>query len=264
VLETELGPVVLEAPVSWTVLPGGERRPHPVRFRRLDPERFGFEAPPAPEGAALVVDPGVVWSTYLGDTDEDRVHALAPHPGGLVITGTTRSPLFPRVRGSYDIDKAAGYDAFVTWLRADIGWPVRSSFLGGAGDDLGEGLAVDAGGEVWVGGATGSPDLPVTAGAHDATHGGVWDGFLARFSAGGDQLLACTYLGASGDDLDVAGLEAVAEQPGEQVSRRRGQFRGLEDDRVAAGDGGDEGAEGELEGVVPWRRDEDGAVGLAP
>jgi hypothetical protein len=210
VLETELGPVVLEAPVSWTVLPGGERRPHPVRFRRLDPERFGFEAPPAPEGAALVVDPGVVWSTYLGDTDEDRVHALAPHPGGLVITGTTRSPLFPRVRGSYDIDKAAGYDAFVTWLRADIGWPVRSSFLGGAGDDLGEGLAVDAGGEVWVGGATGSPDLPVTAGAHDATHGGGWDGFLARFSAGGDQLLACTYLGASGDDL-VTDLELDAQ-----------------------------------------------------
>lgn len=230
VLETELGPVVLGAPVSWTILPCGERRPHPVRFRRLGPERFGFEGPPPPEGATLVVDPGVVWSTYLGDTDEDRVHAIAPHPGGHVITGTTRSPLFPRVRGSYDIDKAAGYDAFVTWLRSDIGWPVRSTFLGGAGDDLGEGLAVGIGGEVWVGGASSSPDLPVTAGAHDTTHGGGWDGFLARFSAGGDQLLACTYLGSSGDDhvtdlgLDAQGRPVVCGRTGSATFPAVGGF----------------------------------------
>lgn len=201
VIETALGPLVQEAPVSWTVDPDGVREPHEVRFRLLGALRYGFVTEPVEPGVGLVVDPGVVWSTFLGDDDEDRVHAIARHPTGLLLTGSTRSSLFPRVRGSYDIDKAPGLDAFVTWMSSDIGWVVRSTFLGGVGDDLGEGVAVGPGGEVWVAGTTGSADLPVTAGAHDTAHGGGRDGFLARFSAAGDQLLACSFLGGSGDDL---------------------------------------------------------------
>ncbi len=37
---------------------------------------------------------------------------------------------------------------------------------------------------------------------------------------------------------------------------------GLRTDRVASGDGGDERAQGELEGVIPRRGVEDGAMGL--
>ena len=55
-----------------------------------------------------------------------------------------------------------------------------STYLGGGGDDVGLGLAVDSQGMVYVTGYTQSGNFPTTSSAFDATAGGAQDGFVVK------------------------------------------------------------------------------------
>ncbi len=82
-----------------------------------------------------------------------------------------------------------------------------STYLGGSGNDVARGVAVDASGNVYMCGVTGSTDLPVLS-AVQTTHGsqpmnGGGDGFVAKFNPSGT-LLYLTYLGGSDDDVATA------------------------------------------------------------
>ena len=80
---------------------------------------------------------------------------------------------------------------------------IASTYFGGSELDSRQTvMARDSRGCVFVADWTRSPDLPVTASSYDATLGGVYDVFIAKFSAGLDSLLACTYLGGSGVEGD--------------------------------------------------------------
>ncbi len=68
---------------------------------------------------------------------------------------------------------------------------------------------------------------------------------------------------AAAEGGDVFGGKAVGEEAGEEAVAGGGEFGGFEDDRVAGRDGGDEGAEGELDGVIPGGDDEGHAAGFA-
>jgi hypothetical protein len=64
---------------------------------------------------------------------------------------------------------------------------------------------VDGAGNIHVVGYSNSVDLPTTPGAFQEEYGGgtafgTGDGFIAKFSSDGSELLYCTYLGGSGDD----------------------------------------------------------------
>ena len=82
-----------------------------------------------------------------------------------------------------------------------------STYLGGAGDDLGFSVALDAGGNAYVAGRTDSTDFPITAGAFQPTYGGNTDAFVAELNPSGSGLVYSTYLG--GSDFDFALAVAV-------------------------------------------------------
>jgi hypothetical protein len=66
--------------------------------------------------------------------------------GNAYVTGETNSTDFPTanpLQGS----SAGGRDAFVAKLNADGSALVYSTYLGGGGDDLGLGIAVDTAGQ---------------------------------------------------------------------------------------------------------------------
>ncbi len=117
----------------------------------------------------------------------------------------------------------AGYqDIFLTKLNAGGGL-VWSTYLGGAGDDLGLGLSLDGGGDVYVTGTTLSLAFPLLSATQSSRAGGQ-DAFVAAFSASG-QLFFSTYLGGNGTDagqallfdganhLNVAGMTASTNFP---------------------------------------------------
>src|SRR5208282_2338076 len=92
---------------------------------------------------------------------------------------------------------------------------VFSTLLGGSGnEDLGTfcgGIALDADGNVYVTGTTGSTDFPITAGAAQQTFGGgniesanAGDGFISKLNPAGTALIFSTYYGGSQDEIPYA------------------------------------------------------------
>ncbi len=157
---------------------------------------------------------GLVYSTYLGGTGDDRGIGIAVDAtGNAYVTGETYSSNFPTTAGAFDTTfNGTCIDAFVAKLNASGSSLVYSTYLGGSGsdsmyDDRGEDIAVDATGNAYVTGWTCASDFPTTAGAFDTTHNGLAaDAFVAKFNVSGSDLEYSTYLGGSHDDkgYDIA------------------------------------------------------------
>jgi cell division septation protein DedD len=153
----------------------------------------------------------LVYSTYLGggkiiNGTEDWGEAIAvDNTGSAYVTGYTYSPDFPVTAGAFDTSRA-GLDAFVTKFTPDGAALVYSTFLGGAGREQGQGIAIDVNGNAYVTGITESFDspftsayegFPVTPGAFQTK--GSYDAFVTKLNAKGSALVYSTYLGGSAD-----------------------------------------------------------------
>jgi len=201
VIETPLGLLRQSPPVAWNVGPEGTRLPVACRFRTIDDSTYGFAAPGASGEQPLVIDPGLRWSSFLGEVGDDMITDVAfAATGEVVVVGTTTSSAFPTTPGAHDPALGGGADAFVTRFAYAGTTLIFSTYLGGSGNDLATALCLAPSGEIWVTGETSSSDFPTTAGVWDSTYGGGVDIFLARLDAAGTTLLASTYLGAGGDD----------------------------------------------------------------
>ncbi|TYP74496.1 SBBP repeat-containing protein [Paenibacillus methanolicus] len=152
---------------------------------------------------ALVIDPILAFSTYLGGTDFDQGHAIAVDSAGNVyVTGDTGSADFPVTPGAFDTTLGGTTDVFVTKFDPTGTALVYSTYLGGSGTgDQGFGIAVDASGHAYVTGAAQSADFPVTPGAFQTDFGGGIDGFVTKLNPAGTALVYSTYLGGGGSDI---------------------------------------------------------------
>jgi uncharacterized protein (TIGR03437 family) len=143
---------------------------------------------------------GLTFSTYLGGAGVDEGRAVALDAAGAAyLTGLTQSPNFPTVTPIKS--GIAGFnDAFVTKMKADGSGLLYSTYLGGANNDLGLGVAVDGNGSAWVTGATNSTDFPVVSPLQPLYSNFNNDAFLARLNPSGSKLLFSTYFGGQGAD----------------------------------------------------------------
>ncbi len=224
VLETRLGPMRMPAPLSWEEGPSGEMSLITCRYVLRGDDRFGFEVSGRRPGWALTVDPGLVWSTFLGGMGNDRAKALAlDAQGAATVAGVTRATDFPTTPGAFDPSYNGGSsfsfggDAFVTQLSPTGASLVYSTFLGGTGDDSANALALDMQGATTVTGGTNSTNFPTTPGAFDTSfNGGFNDAFVLRLSPTGSSLVYSTFLGGTINDvvyalaLDAQGAATVA------------------------------------------------------
>ncbi|MEO7860177.1 MAG: SBBP repeat-containing protein, partial [Nitrospirales bacterium] len=90
-------------------------------------------------------------------------------------------------------------DAFVTKLNAAGTSLLYSTYLGGSGDEGGNGIAVDAAGQAYATGSTSSTNFPTTN-PFQATNAGLGDVFVTKLHSAGTSLLYSTYLGGTGGD----------------------------------------------------------------
>ena len=77
---------------------------------------------------------------------------------------------------------------------------IYSSYLGGAGDDYGEGISLDPTDRVFVAGYTSSADFPTENPYQAAYATGNYDAFVTALESSGSTLLYSTYLGGSAGD----------------------------------------------------------------
>jgi hypothetical protein len=117
--------------------------------------------------------------------------SLSPIPGNQTIARLRFS------LGEYD-------RALPLWLDPILDY---GTYLGGSGDDSGQGVAVDSSGNIYITGQTVSTDFPTTAGAFQSKcgtdglcNGGHYDVFVTKLNPAGTTRLYSTYLGGSGDE----------------------------------------------------------------
>jgi hypothetical protein len=134
-----------------------------------------FVAQLNPTGSALV------YSTYLGGSGYDSgLGIAADSSGNALVTGYTLSINFPTMNPLQPAN-AGGYDAFVAQLNPSGSALVYSTYLGGSGDDLGYGIAVDSSGNAYVTGSTQSTNFP-TMNPFQPANAGSGDAFVAKIA----------------------------------------------------------------------------------
>jgi len=187
----------------------------------------------------------VVYSTYLGGTAAEAGLGIAvDDAGNAYVSGGSASPDFPVTPGAFDTSHNGNEDVFVAKLNPDGSAVLWATFLGGSqvAGDFAPGIDVDADGNVYVSGGTGSPDFPTTSDALDATHNGAdneLDAFVAKLDPTGSQLLYSTFLGGkckdASFDLAVAG-DGTVFVTGDTVSEDFPTTRGAFDRRYKGKD----------------------------
>jgi hypothetical protein len=150
----------------------------------------------------LVIDPVLVYSTYLGGSYNEEGLAIAVDgSGNAYVTGWTTSTDFPKVNAKYP-NLWGPRDAFVFKL-SDDGQTVRySTYLGGSSEDIGWGIAVDGSGNAYVTGDTLSTDFPKVNAKYPNLLGPS-DAFVFKLSGDGQIVRYSTYLGGSSEDRSL-------------------------------------------------------------
>jgi len=184
---------------------GGTRQPVTGGYVLKGANRIGFKIDEYDVDKPLTIDPVLSYSTYLGGNSDDSGNAIAvDSAGNAYVTGQTASINFPTAGpvqpglGGVGLD-----DVFVTKLNPGGSALVYSTYLGGSGEDLGFGIAVDLAGNAYVTGQTASTNFP-TMNPLQPTLSGSSDGFVTKLNPSGSALVYSTYLGGSGDDFGAA------------------------------------------------------------
>jgi hypothetical protein len=200
----EAGELVLE-------LPGGEMRQQaPVIYQEgasgrervgggyvLRGDEVSFAVAGYDPSRPLVIDPVLVYSTYLGGSGFDQANAVAVGPtGDAYVTGVTSSTNFP-TSGPFQVSLAGGQDFFVTKMSLAGSTLAYSTYIGGLGTEKANDIWVDGAGSAFVTGSTDSIDFPIMTPTTAARVGGT-DAFLTKLTAAGSSLVYSTYWGSTG------------------------------------------------------------------
>jgi uncharacterized repeat protein (TIGR01451 family) len=215
ILHTAGGELLQRAPIVYQEIDGA-RQKISGRYVLKTKDRVGFQVAAYDRTKPLVIDPVLVYSTYLSGTGYDEGFGIAVDTAGnAYVTGFTESTDFPTTAGAFQTTSGGGRDAFVTKLNSGGSGPVYSAYLGGSGLDEGLGIAVDTAGNAYVTGLTQSTDFPTTAGAFQ-TFGGT---FVTKVNPTGSTLVYSTRFGdgssnANGIAVDAVGNAYVTGQTG--------------------------------------------------
>ncbi|NUO01323.1 MAG: gliding motility-associated C-terminal domain-containing protein [Saprospiraceae bacterium] len=196
-ISTSLGTVTEAAPVCYQI-----HKPLNSRFV-VTQNRVFIELEDYDPKELLVIDPDVIWATYYGGGANDSGHFIETDAAGNVyLAGSTNSNNAIAAAGHQNVISSQS-DAFLVKMNAE-GVRLWATYYGGGGFDAGHGLAVDASGNIYLGGST-SSQANMAIGGHQNVYAGSDDALLVKFDANGIRQWA-TYYGGPDDEegLSVA------------------------------------------------------------
>ena len=219
-LSTKLGEVVQRRAIAYQRI-NGERREVAANYR-LEGDAVSLDLGAYDKTQALIIDPVLSYSTYLGGSGTEQGRGIALDAlGNAFLTGSTSSTDFP-LAGPIQ-SYGGNTDAFVLKLNPAGSALIYATYLGGLGFETGSGVAIDSQGNAYVTGTTGSGNFPVTPGAVQHSIDRSFDAFVSKLNASGSALIYSTYLG--GDNPDNPSDIAVGTDGRAHVVGRTESFR---------------------------------------
>ena len=157
---------------------------------------------------------GLVYSTFLGGVNNDEATQIAcDNAGNAYVTGWTISTNFPGTTTNDSFSAAniiantltnnlvVTTNAFLTEINSNGTAIMHSAVFGGSVGDVGNGVALDGTGNIFVVGTTASTNFPVSStGSLSTTNSGGSDVFITAFKADWSGLLYSTYVGGFAND----------------------------------------------------------------
>jgi hypothetical protein len=209
ILATTSGKLLFKSPIVYQES-GRQRVPVKGGYVIKDASHIGFQLEHYDASKSLVIDPVLLYSTYLGGSGTEQPTGIAVDGSGSVyITGYTNSPNFPLT----DLDplQTGTNHIFVAKLDPDGSNLIYADYIGGNNEDYGMALALDSENNVYLTGGTSSSNFPVVT-AYQGQQPGPYSGFLTKVSADGSTLLYSTYIGGNTFDQSVSiGLDNLGE-----------------------------------------------------
>ncbi|HEY7124507.1 MAG TPA: SBBP repeat-containing protein [Ktedonobacterales bacterium] len=149
----------------------------------------------------LVIDPTIVYSTYLGGSVADFATGITvDSAGSAYVTGWTSSLDFPVVNALQPTYGGSSQDSFVAKINPSGTVLVYSTYLGGNSNDGPGGIGVDSAGDAYLSGWTASRNFPIKNALMPVFTGSA-DGYLTKLTPTGNDLLFSTFLGGNGQNI---------------------------------------------------------------
>jgi gliding motility-associated-like protein len=218
------GEILEYKPIAWQIDSRGNKIMVPVQFQ-LTNNTVSFLLPQSHDKTLpLIIDPELVFSTFIGSLSDSWGMTASPDSEGNIYTaGIVFGPMLPTTTGAYDLNYhggetsptsdpmkfTPGFDVCINKFSKDGRKLLFSTFLGGSGNETPHSLICNSSNDVYILGATSSPNFPTTNNAFDKTFGGGpeffnneirfigSDIYIAKISTNGNELLGSTYLGGS-------------------------------------------------------------------
>jgi uncharacterized protein (TIGR03437 family) len=192
----------------------GLRRHVEGRYR-LSQGEVGFETGVYDPGVPLVIDPVVLYSTYLGRGGNETATRIAVDANeNVYLTGVTNSELFPATPGAVVAPRGGAPKGNVILSKLNAGGTdlVWTTHIGGAAYDWSTAIALAADGSIVLAGTTSSENFPATRGVVQEryTHLPVFnavppesqgDCFVMKLNAAGNGIVWSTFLGGRAEDV---------------------------------------------------------------
>jgi Beta-propeller repeat len=197
VLQTASGELHFQSPAIYQES-GRSRLPVSGAYVVNDPTHISFHVASYDAGKPLVIDPVLVYSTYVGGTGNEQPSGIAVDgTGSVYIAGYTDSADF--LLTTFGAPIPATNHVFVAKLDPTGSSLVYADYIGGNSQDYGIALALDSSNNVYLTGSTSSSNFP-TVNPYQSVEPGSYSGFVTKVSADGSSLLYSSYLGGNGFD----------------------------------------------------------------
>lgn len=140
-------------------------------------------------------------SLYFNYGDGARGELITDDLNNVYVGSTSMSSDFPVSINAIQNHAPQRQNGVVFKLDYNLRNMIWSTYFGGLWDDAVYSIDVDRDYNLVICGGTNSYNLPTTTGCFQANNaGGSADGFIAKISYNGDNLMACTYFGSSAYD----------------------------------------------------------------
>ena len=180
---------------------GSEQHPVEGRFVIRNHNEVGFEVGAYDSRRTLVIDPVLVFSTYLGGNNAESSPRIAVDSSSNMYIAVSSTSTDHNATTTYQADPKGAGDILITKIDSG-GIQAFQTYLGGAGLDTVAGIAVDSGFNIVVAGTTSSSDFPTLNGFQSGpTSAGTQHAFVTSLNPSGTALVYSTYLRGTGTDI---------------------------------------------------------------